>query len=191
MPQYWTVVGQHGHHFWTPGLVDGLLLPLAQLLFPLLFILLVAVLWRAAHLGASRRYRPRPPAPRPLSTRSTLSTRSVAGPPMRASDRERDETVQVVSAAVGEGRLSLDEGRERIAAALSARYRHELDAILADLPRPTPSPAKRERPPRGGRARPRLGAVAAFAVVGLVLVLAHGLWPLGVAALAVVAFSRR
>lgn len=54
---------------------------------------------------------------------------------VRASDEEREATVARLHAAVGEGRLQLFESDERVAAAYAATYRHELPALLADLPR--------------------------------------------------------
>jgi hypothetical protein len=52
----------------------------------------------------------------------------------RASDAERERTVARLHDAVGEGRLDLAEAEERTAAAYAARYRDELDPLLADLP---------------------------------------------------------
>jgi hypothetical protein len=61
-----------------------------------------------------------------------------AGPvqkaPVRASDADRDTTVDILCAAVGDGRLTLAELDKRVGAALSARARSELVALLADLP---------------------------------------------------------
>jgi hypothetical protein len=54
--------------------------------------------------------------------------------PSRASDAERADTVARLHAALGTGRLDLAETDERVAAAYAARYRHELAALLADLP---------------------------------------------------------
>ncbi len=54
--------------------------------------------------------------------------------PVRCSDDERERTCSALHVAAGEGRLSLTEVEERIAEVYSARYRHELDALTADLP---------------------------------------------------------
>lgn len=54
--------------------------------------------------------------------------------PVRCSDAEREQTTQAVNEAAGEGRLSLTEVEERITAVYSARYRHELAEVVADLP---------------------------------------------------------
>jgi hypothetical protein len=55
-------------------------------------------------------------------------------PPLRASDAEREDTVVVLQRALGEGRLDVDETDTRITAAYAARHRHELAALVADLP---------------------------------------------------------
>jgi hypothetical protein len=56
--------------------------------------------------------------------------------PIRASDVEREDTVQLLHQALGEGRLDLAETEARVAAAYAAVYRGELPALLDDLPRP-------------------------------------------------------
>ena len=58
----------------------------------------------------------------------------------RASDRERDAVVQRVQDAFAEGRLDDVEFDERTRAALTARTRADLDALLADLPAETAAP---------------------------------------------------
>ncbi|MCE6997565.1 DUF1707 domain-containing protein [Saccharothrix sp. S26] len=70
-------------------------------------------------------------------------------PPQRASDSERDRTAARLRDAVGEGRLTLAEADERIAAAYRAVHRHDLEPLTADLPAPTPPPGPpaRHRPP--------------------------------------------
>lgn len=55
---------------------------------------------------------------------------------MRCSTGERERTAATISAAVGDGRLQMDEAEERLESAFGARYRHELDALVADLPEP-------------------------------------------------------
>jgi uncharacterized protein DUF1707 len=63
-------------------------------------------------------------------------------PEQRASDADRDTAVDILCAAVAEGRLTLAELDERVGAALSARIICELAALIADLPGPwTPVPA--------------------------------------------------
>jgi DUF1707 SHOCT-like domain len=54
-------------------------------------------------------------------------------PEMRASDADRDRAVDVLRAAAGEGRLTVEEFDQRLEAALSSRTLGELAALLADL----------------------------------------------------------
>ena len=65
-------------------------------------------------------------------------------PAQRASDADRDIAADILCAAVGDGRLTLDELDERLVGALSARTITELAALIADLPgrRCAPSPAR-------------------------------------------------
>ena len=53
---------------------------------------------------------------------------------VRASDAERELTVERLRRAVGNGRLSIDEFDERAAAAYAARTRGELADLTRDLP---------------------------------------------------------
>jgi hypothetical protein len=55
-------------------------------------------------------------------------------PAQRASDADRDIAADVLCAAVGDGRLTLDELDDRLGAVLSARTTTELAALIADLP---------------------------------------------------------
>ncbi len=58
-----------------------------------------------------------------------------AGPPaIRASDGEREVTMQRLQAAAGEGRLSFEELADRIEAAGGAVTRDELERLTRDLP---------------------------------------------------------
>ena len=58
-----------------------------------------------------------------------------AGPPaIRASDGEREVTMQRLQAAAGEGRLSFEELADRIEAAGRAMTRDELERLTRDLP---------------------------------------------------------
>ena len=65
---------------------------------------------------------------------------------VRASDADRDIAADILCAAVGDGRLTLDELDERLGAALSARTITELAALIADLPGRRCGPARPERP---------------------------------------------
>jgi hypothetical protein len=53
---------------------------------------------------------------------------------VRTSDAEREQVVAILRAAVSEGRLTLQEGDERMAQAYEARYREQLAPLTADLP---------------------------------------------------------
>jgi class 3 adenylate cyclase len=52
----------------------------------------------------------------------------------RVADADRDRTVNSLREHLVEGRLTLDEFSERMGAALQAKTRGELDAVMADLP---------------------------------------------------------
>jgi hypothetical protein len=66
-----------------------------------------------------------------------------AGPPaVRASDADRETVVARLQAAVGEGRIDLDEFGQRADAAYAAVSRAELDLLVADLPADAPPPVE-------------------------------------------------
>jgi hypothetical protein len=103
---------------------------------------------------------------------------------VRASDAEREQVVSVLRDAIGEGRLTMSEGEERIAAAYATTYRDELPGLTADLPQPEPARPRRGGPrPGPGRERrpgsPVPGVLMLAAVVTGVWALAAGgvLWP--------------
>jgi hypothetical protein len=88
-----------------------------------------------------------PPPPEPATGTAGHDGRTappVASPPassptspvtsLRTSDEERAEVVERLHQALGAGCLDLAETDERVAAAYAARYRHELTALLSDLP---------------------------------------------------------
>jgi hypothetical protein len=52
---------------------------------------------------------------------------------MRASDADRDRTIDVLRAAAGDGRLTADEFDERLGAALASRTLGDLAGLTADL----------------------------------------------------------
>jgi hypothetical protein len=106
--------------------------------------------------------------------------------PVLASDLEREKATRLVSHAIGEGRLSLEEGEQRIDAVLRSRHRHEIDRLVADLP--SAGPANAVRPFTSRPLRLGLLGVAAAVLLAAVLVQAFvGLWVLW--PLAVVAFG--
>jgi hypothetical protein len=70
---------------------------------------------------------------------------------VRASDGEREAYAEVVREATGDGRLSLDEGDERLAAVYATRFRDELPPLVADLPgHDLPGAARAGEPGRAG-----------------------------------------
>jgi Domain of unknown function (DUF1707) len=73
---------------------------------------------------------PAPASPTPIPALA------VAAPAtdVRTSDGERQQVVDRIHHALGEGRLDLDEAEKRTAAAYAARYRSDLPPLLADLP---------------------------------------------------------
>jgi DUF1707 SHOCT-like domain/Cell wall-active antibiotics response LiaF, C-terminal len=60
---------------------------------------------------------------------------------VRASDAERDRTVEALAAASAEGRLSLEEYSQRSEVALTARTLGDLAGLTSDLPEPSPADA--------------------------------------------------
>jgi hypothetical protein len=53
---------------------------------------------------------------------------------MRASDRDRERTAEILREAAGEGRLGMDELDERLDAVYAAKTYGELEPIVQDLP---------------------------------------------------------
>jgi hypothetical protein len=86
---------------------------------------------------------------------------SLPAPSMRASDQERDATVQRLQVAFAEGRLADGEFDERMRAALSARTHGDLNELLTDLPAATAPVAPRPMaPPAGAGPKPGRYTVA-------------------------------
>lgn len=59
---------------------------------------------------------------------------AAATPELRASHADRDQVVEILRIAAGDGRLTADELDERLDAALTARTYRELAELTADLP---------------------------------------------------------
>jgi hypothetical protein len=78
-------------------------------------------------------------------------------PVIRASDAERDATVQRLQVAFSEGRLTDGEFDDRMRTALAARTHADLDKLFADLPADTAPVAPR---PAGPVAGPKPGRYA-------------------------------
>ena len=71
---------------------------------------------------------------RPDSADARTTVIDIASSSVRASHAERAATVERLHAALGEGRLGLDETEDRVAAAYRSSYRSDLIPLLADLP---------------------------------------------------------
>ena len=75
-------------------------------------------------------------------------------PDLRASDAEREHTVEQLREHAATGRLTVEELDERSERAYAARTLSELAALVADLPAPPAAPARapvaRPLPPAGG-----------------------------------------
>lgn len=102
---------------------------------------------------------------------------------IRASDADREQVVDRLHRAATEGRILAEELEQRVTAALRARTYSELDATVADLPRPGATGAAPAR--RSGhwvvsavRANPilLLFIVPALAVTAAVVIAATVLW---------------
>lgn len=63
-------------------------------------------------------------------------------PPVRASDRDRENALELLSNAASDGRLTLEEYSARADRALGARVLSELAKLTADLTRPSTPPAE-------------------------------------------------
>jgi hypothetical protein len=88
-------------------------------------------------------------------------------PRIRASDADREHTVERLREQVGTGRLSLEEFSERTADAYQARTVGELAALTRDLPVPAPAAAVRHVPVPVLAVVAALVAFAAFLLAGV------------------------
>jgi len=187
----YAVAGYALHHYAAqafPLALGPLLVLIVGLSIGRCVAVLSAARWWHSRANASRSSS-NPPTARPGAL--TKGTQGVQ--PVLASDLEREEAASLVSDAIGEGRLNLEEGGQRIDAVLRSRHRHELANLVADLPSPIPT-----GPPRPvAHAMVRLGllAVAANAVLAAVLAQAFAglweLWPLAVLLLGALALAPR
>lgn len=66
---------------------------------------------------------------------------------LRASDVDRDQTIDVLKAAFTQGRLTKDELDERVGQVLAARTYADLNALTSDIPRDL-APAPKPLPPQ-------------------------------------------
>lgn len=99
--------------------------------------------------------------------RGTLSDVTRRGA-LRASDADRDATVDRLHRAATEGRIGSDELEQRVSVALKARTYAELDATVADLPS-QPRKASRSRHPAVPVARWTVRSIRANPMLLLVL----------------------
>jgi Domain of unknown function (DUF1707) len=53
---------------------------------------------------------------------------------LRTSDTEREQIATILRSAMTEGRLTLEEGEERLSSVYAAKFRDELAPLTADLP---------------------------------------------------------
>ena len=126
-----------------------------------------------------------------------MSTQESDAGRIRTSDTEREQGAAILRAAVTEGRLSLEEGDERLARAYAARYRDELAPLTADLPHGgwdalsrTPEAIAAVR--RHVRRHGAFVAIAAGVLIGLwALSGAHFFWPLIPLMVLAFSFARR
>src|SRR5215472_12900784 len=77
---------------------------------------------------------------------------TVAGEELRASHADRDQVVELLRVAAGDGRLSPEELDDRLEGALTARTYAELAALTADLPA---TPGAAVAPPGAVSATPK------------------------------------
>ncbi len=93
---------------------------------------------------------------------------------IRASDAERERYAGIVGAATGDGRLTAGEADERLAAIYAARFRHELDPLVRDLPKPEQPATRNPVNWRRGPLAVHAGIVAVIAVLLVVRWVAVG-----------------
>ena len=99
---------------------------------------------------------------------------------LRASDDERERTVEALRGHASAGRLDPDELDERLGGALGARSRADLAALLADLPAPRAPRTVAARPHRHHHHRKDPRAFIAIAALLLVIWAVTGMgyfWP--------------
>lgn len=155
------------HHPWggVPSLLSLLVLPMTLGVFALVLSFLGLV---RARIDAYRKRRIQVSRPVPSL---------VSAQPILASDGEREQASASIAQAIGEGRLGLDEGGQRIEAIWQSRHRHEIRALVADLP----PPIHQVRP----RTSPAFVLALVVGIAAAVFQMTLGLWELWPAALAI------
>ena len=102
---------------------------------------------------------------------------------LRTSDTEREHVAEMLRAAMTEGRLTLEEGAERLTLVYAAKFRDELAPLTADLPDNgrralAETPQARAATRRDVRRHAGFIAVLAVALTGIwALSGAHFFWP--------------
>ncbi len=183
---YPTFGDQGWHHHW-----GGLSSLLDLMALPLMLGGLLMVLSAGRHVGErmeARRRRSRVDS-RPDAVRREPPALDHRAREVLASDSERQRVSDVIATAMGEARLSLEEGSKRIEAVWQARHRHQLAALVSDLP---PLPPTVPRRPRVGVGVTMALLLALAAAVLQAIVGFWELWPVAVfVSLTVTLRSRR
>jgi len=96
---------------------------------------------------------------------------------LRASDAEREEYALILRAAMTEGRLTLEEGEERLGQVYAAKYRDELPPLTADDTPEAKAERRRDSRHHLGRHAGRIGAIALVLIGIWVISGAHFFWP--------------
>jgi hypothetical protein len=96
-------------------------------------------------------------------------------PDLRVSQAERDEVAAALGRHYADGRLSVGEYEERVAAALEARTGRDLDALLVDLPDPATAVENQRPGDDWRRVVPYLPRILAVTTVVLIA-LGSGMW---------------
>jgi hypothetical protein len=115
---------------------------------------------------------------------------------LRTSDKEREQIAEILRAAMTEGRLTLEEGEERLGIVYAAKFRDELAPLTADLPGHgrqalADTPQARTATRRGLRRHAGFVAVVGLILTGLwVLSAAHFFWPIIPLAFLVIGLAR-
>ena len=125
----------------------------------------------------------------PGTTRARDALRAAA---VLASDLDRDRIVDRLSEAVGDGRLSFEEGTARIDVALRSRHLRELAGLVADLP--ALQTASNVPAPHAVHGRALVGGATLVVLAAFTVQITTGLWalwPLAVASVAAAALLSR
>jgi uncharacterized protein DUF1707 len=116
---------------------------------------------------------------------------------LRTSDTEREQVATILRAAMTEGRLTLEEGEERLGLCYAAKFRDELLPLTADLPGQGRQALVQTPEFRAATRRDRRAFAGFVFVVSTVLVTvwlfsaAHFFWPIFPMFFLFMAFARR